>query len=176
MFNTYLVREDQQIPVMNATNHPSSEVVLEAIMTSRPDTLALRGIRGVPDIQQTSSRLAVHEALMDLPDGHTKLWVVLGETPESIRALTVSWPPLPRVSGLVFSPFPLLAELKLALDTPLDQWPDPIRMGRNLTVLMALSLKIPAYEWVTSDSDPSRAKTLALRDGFSGVVTMRNNA
>jgi len=176
MIHSYLIDEDQQIPVIEAPNLPSSETALEAIMESRPETLALRGIAGIYDIQQVSSRLAVQEAMMDLPDGHTKLWAVVGETPESIRTLSVSWPPLPRVSGLVFSPFPLLAELKIALNASLDQWPDPIRMGRNLTVLMALSLKIPAYEWVTSDSDPSRAKTLALRDGFSGVVTMQESA
>jgi len=176
MIHSYLVDEDQQIPVIEAPNHPSSEAALEAIMESRPETLALRGIMGVADIQQTSSRLAVHEALMNLTDGQTRLWAVIGETAESIRSLTVPWPPLLRVSGLVFSPFPLLTELKLALDTPLDQWPDPIRMGRNLTVLMALSLKIPAYEWVASDADPFRAKALALRDGFSGVLTMQKSA
>jgi citrate lyase beta subunit len=172
MMQTYLAYEDRQIPLIEAPDHPSSETALEAIMASRPETIALRGVAGIRDIQQVSSRVAVQEALLDLTDGYTKLWAIIGETPESIRALTLSWPPLPRVSGLVFSPFPLLAELKLSSNALFDQWPDFIRMGRNLTVLMALGLNLPAYECVSSDADPSRAKALALRDGFSGVVKM----
>lgn len=176
MTMTYLAYEDRLIPMMEAPDHSRSEMALEAIMASRPESLALRGMTGIADLQQVASRLAVQEALLDLPDGHTKLWAVLGDTTGSIRALTASWPVLPRVSGLIFSPFRLLAEFGLALDTPLDQWPDALRMGRNLTVLMALSLKIRAYECVSSETDLSLAHALAVQDGFNGVVTMRNNA
>jgi hypothetical protein len=173
---TYFAYEDRLIPVIEAPDHSPSEIALEAIIASRPETLALRAMKGIADFQQVASRLAVQEALLDLPDGHIKLWAVLGDTPQSIRALNVSWPVLPRMSGLIFSPFRLLSEFGLALDTPLDQWPDALRMGRNLTVLMALSLKIPAYECVSSKTDLSLADALAVQDGFNGVVTMRNNA
>jgi len=153
MTMTYLAYEDRLIPMMEAPDHSRSEITLEAIMASRPESLALRGMKGIADLEQVASRLAVQEALLDLPDGCTKLWAVLGETPQSIRALTASWPVLPRVSALIFSPFRLLEEFGLALDTPLDQWPDALRMGRNLTVLTALSLKIPAYEWASLEKD-----------------------
>ena len=47
-------------------------------------------------------------------------------------------------------------------------------MGRNLTVLMASELKIPAYEWIAAEGDHRKAKALALRDGFSDVVTLKS--
>jgi hypothetical protein len=169
----YLIREDQRVPLIEEPNDPSSELRLAAIMASHPITIAVRGIVGWADLQHVSSRLAVQEALQDRRDGETRLWAVVGETPASIRSLTKAWPRLPRLSGVVFSCRPILAKFQLGSDTPIEGWPDALRMGRNLTVLKALELTLPAYEWIEWDRDPSHARTLARRDGFSDVVAMQ---
>ena len=169
-----LICGNLQVPCIEGPNDPLSEVTLQAIMASGPLTIAIRGLSGVADLQQVTSRLAVQEALMNMPDGYTKLWAVMGETPASIRSMTVAWPLLSRLSALVFSPARMLSDLKCASDTALEDWPDTLRMGRNLTVLMASDLKIPAYEWIAAEGDHRKAKALALRDGFSDVVTLKS--
>ena len=159
------------VPVIEAAHHPSSKVALEAAMTVRPSVVALRGLFGVPDIQQISSRLAVEEAERDWGDGEVKILAVMGDTAASIRALTIPWPKLHRLAGFIFSPLRLQSVLTQEAATTLESWPDPLRLGRSLTVLMASDIGVPAYEWLLPDHNGTEARELAQRDGFSGIVT-----
>ena len=176
MMDDYLIWEDRQIPLIAEPNDPSSEPRLEALMATRPAIVAVRGISGFADLQHVSSRLAVQEAVHDLPDGHVKLWAVMGETPHSLRAMATQWPRLHRLSGLVFAPEKLLTTMQIGVDTPIEEWPDALRMGRNMTVLMSLELDIPAYEWTVSGLDLAAANERSLRDGFRGDVTLKTRA
>jgi|GEM_PF-1666810 len=159
------------VPVIEAAHAPTSEAALEAAMAIRPTMIVLRGLFGVPDIQQISSRLAVQEAERGWADGAVKILAVMGDTAASIRALTIPWPKLHRLEGFIFSPLRLQAALSRETVIALDRWPDPLRLGRSLTVLMANDIGVPAYEWLMPGHDEAKSTELAQRDGFSGTVT-----
>ena len=169
--NVSLNADRRLVPVIEAAHDPSSEAALEAAMTVRPNVIVLRGLFGVPDIQQISSRLAVEEAERGWGDGEIKILAVTGDTAASIRALTIPWPKLHRLAGFIFSPLRLQSVMTQDAPTALERWPDPLRLGRSLTVLMASDIGVPAYEWLLPDHNGTEAQELAQRDGFSGIVT-----
>jgi citrate lyase beta subunit len=157
-------------PMIETADHPSSKAMLDAAMTLKPRTVVLRGMAGPPDIQQLSSRLAVREAEHECEDGGIKIIAVIGDTAESVRALLLKWPRLPRLSGLIFADKRLrsvLAGERLELKKGL---PEPVKLARSLSILMANEIGVPAYEWLNSDHDNASLIEQAEHDGFNGTV------
>ena len=157
-------------PIIEAADYPASKAMLDAAMTIHPRTVVLRGMAGPHDIQHLSSRLAVSEAKQDWEDGGIKIIAVIGDTAASVRTLLLQWPRLPRLAGLIFADTRLRAAL--AGETlPLKKGlPEPVRLARSLTILMAKEIGVPAYEWLNSDRDHASLSEQAERDGFSGTV------
>ena len=157
------------IPMVETDDHPSALVGLDAAMTIKPSTIILRGTTGTPDIQQLSARLAVREAEHDWPDGGIGIIAVFGDTAASVRSLSVPWPALRRLKGLIFSAERLNTLLIGELAPTREQWPDPLRLARSLTILRGTEINVPTYD-VLLDADKITAREHAERDGFSGFV------
>ncbi len=162
------------MPMIETPDHPSSPSALAMALRHRPSIVVMRGMSAYAELQHLSSRLAVHEAEQGWDDGGIQIIAVLGDTPASLRTLTQTWPSIPRLAGLIFSPERLSGVLT---DQPVDtaaapsgDWPDPVRLARSLTLLAAKERGIPAYEWIGRPSDPKYAADRACRDGFTGTV------
>ena len=167
---TAVVSTRPRYPLIEAPDHPESKAMLDAAMTIQPRAVVLRGMAGPPDIQHLSSRLAVREAENEWEDGGIKIIAVIGDTPASVRALTLNWPRLPRLAGLIFAEARLrsiLADESLELKKGL---PEPVKLARSLSVLMAKEIGVPAFEWLNAGDDHTRLIEQAERDGFNGTV------
>ena len=157
-------------PMIETADHPSSKAMLGAAMTLKPRMVVLRGMSGPPDIQQLSSRLAVREAENEWEDGGIKIIAVIGDTAASVRTLLLQWPRLPRLAGLIFASTRLqsvLAGSNLKLKNSL---PEPVKLARSLTILMATEIGVPVYEWLKAHDDFASLIEQAERDGFNGTV------
>lgn len=158
------------IPMVEADDHPSALIGLDAAMTVKPTTIILRGTTGTPDIEQLSARLAVREAEHDRPDGDIRIIAVFGDTAASVRSLTRPWPVLRRLTGLIFSADRLNSRLLGQQHPATEEWPDPIRLARSLTILRGVEIEVSTYEALSPDQNPVAAIERAERDGFSGVI------
>ena len=157
-------------PMIETADHPSSKAMLDAAMMIHPRTVVLRGMAGPPDIQHLSSRLAVREAENEWEDGGIKIIAVIGDTAASVRTLLLQWPRLPRLAGLIFASTRLqsvLAGSNLKLKNSL---PEPVKLARSLTILMATEIGVPVYEWLKAHDDHASLIEQAERDGFNGTV------
>jgi citrate lyase beta subunit len=157
-------------PIIEAADHPSSMAMLVAAMAIHPDTIIVRGVSGTPDLQQISSRLAVEEAERGWNDGSIKMIAVMGDTAASVRALTVHWPKLSRLSGLIFSDQRLRAVRSDNFPTQREGLPEPIRLARSLTIARGQELSLPTYAWIAPDEDVVDAIGKAEHDGFMGAI------
>jgi len=157
-------------PIIEAADHPASIAMLDAAMTIHPRTVVLRGMVGPPDIQQLSSRLAVREAEREWEDGGITIIAVIGDTAASVRTLLREWPRLPRLAGLIFADSRLRSLLAGETLTLKKELPEPVNLARNLSILMAKEIGVPAYEWLNSDGDHDTQIEQAQRDGFNGTV------
>ena len=157
-------------PMIETADHPSPKAMLDAAMTIKPRMVVLRGMSGPPDIQQLSSRLAVREAENEWEDGGIKIIAVIGDTAASVRTLLLQWPRLPRLAGLIYADARLqsvLAGSNLKLKNSL---PEPVKLARSLTILMATEIGVPVYEWLKAHDDHASLIEQAERDGFNGTV------
>jgi citrate lyase beta subunit len=157
-------------PIIEAADHPSSMAMLIAAMSIQPDTIVVRGVSGTPDLQQISSRLAVEEAERGWDDGSIKMFAVMGDTAASIRALTLNWPNLPRLSGLIFSDQRLLALRTGDFTAQRAGLPEPIRLARSLTIARGQELGLPTYAWIAADGNTTNAIGQAEHHGFTGAI------
>jgi hypothetical protein len=158
-----------EIAILDPTEETGETRIAEAVRSPKT-IIAARQLKGLPDIERLSSRLAVHEALNNIEDGSVALWAIMGDTPESLRTLSLSWVKPTRLQAIIFSPLRLMAQFVPFPPSEHEKWPEPLRVARAMTAIRAMELAIPAYEWIINTVDPALAISLANRDGFSGVI------
>jgi len=133
--------------------------------------ILLRGLAKFADLEQCSARLAVLEARHSVPEGSISILAALGDTPSSVGLLSLVWPVLPRLGGLIFIAERLLDNFSVSPSAPPRDWPDPIRLARSLTVLKAKELAVPALLWRDETNFDPDFDHCAKRDGFSGIIS-----
>lgn len=135
-----------------------------------PQAVLLRDVASIADVERCSARLAVFEARHAIPEGTIAILAAIGDTPASVRLVVRHWPEMKRLAGLVFIAERLCADFGVAPECPLEEWPEPIRFARALTVLKAKELGLPALIWTQEAASDPKETLNAQKDGFSGSI------
>jgi citrate lyase subunit beta / citryl-CoA lyase len=150
---------------------------LDTVMTGAPDGIVLPKASGGADISLLAARIALREALHDLPDGGTRILAIATETPAAIFGLGTYAGASARLEGLAWGGEDLGAALGAAVTKGADGgWSEPFRLARNLCLFGAAAAGVRAIDTVFTnfrDLDGLRSEAAAAaRDGFSGKLAI----
>ena len=140
---------------------------LDAIMAAAPFAVMLPRTRGASDVQQLSSKLALHEALNALDDGATAI-VASIDTAEGLLAAASLRGASARLIGLAWDAAALSAEV--GAEASRDEGGAlvaPLQTARDLVLLAAAAARISAIDTAFA-GDPDTAGLFAEADAARG--------
>ena len=135
---------------------------LDAILPLAPDGVVLAACRGGADVQRLGVKLAVREALHDLPAGSTRIVAMVAA--RALLGLSSYVGCSPRLHALGWDADALAADLGVR-----NRDASPLRSARDWVLIAARAAGVAALD-ATLDGLPGlRAETQRARDdGFSG--------
>jgi citrate lyase subunit beta/citryl-CoA lyase len=150
---------------------------LDAIAPSQPDAIMLPKAEGGPSVIHADAKLAVREAINDLPDGHIKILPLATETAAALFLAGTFAGCSRRLTALTWGAEDLSAELGAQANRDAQgRFLDPYRLARALCLAGAAAARVPALDTVYVDfrnSDGFRRECEeACRDGFSGKLAI----
>jgi len=149
---------------------------LDVVMTGAPDGIMLPKAEGGADIQLLSARLAVREALHQIPDGSTKIVALVTETAAAMFGGGTYRGADPRLAGLTWGAEDLGAEIGALASRVDGEWTAPFQLARSICLFAAAAARVPAIDTVHVDfrdeAGLARECAAALRDGFSGKLAI----
>ncbi|MEA1833195.1 CoA ester lyase [Methylobacterium durans] len=150
---------------------------LASVMPARPDGIVLPKAVCGPDIDALGARLAVHEAVIGLPAGATRILPIATETARAVLALLKPPAGNPRLCGLTWGAEDLSADLGAEANRDAaGAWTGPYLLARDLTLLAAAAAEVDAIDTVhLGYRDPAaleRECRDARRDGFCGKLAI----
>jgi len=150
---------------------------LDAVTQAKPDAIMLPKAEGGASVIHTDAKLAVREAISDLPDGHIKILPLATETAAALFLTGTFAGSSARLIGLTWGAEDLSAELGAHANRDVQgQWLDPYRLARVLCLAGAASAQVPAIDTVYVDfrnADGFRRECEeACRDGFLGKMAI----
>lgn len=161
---------------INGIDAPFCEGDLDAVMTAAPDGIMLPKASGGPDVALLDSRLAVREALHDLPDGGTEIICIATETAAALFGIGTYAGASSRLAGLAWGAEDLSAAIGASSPRSGGEWTEPFRLARNLCLFGAAAAGIAAIDTVHTDFRDSdglkRECAAAERDGFSAKLAI----
>lgn len=162
---------------VNSLDSADIDLDLGAVMGMAPDGILLPKCSRGPDVQHLGAKLAVHEALNDLPAGSTRILALVTETAASLFGMGTYAGASPRLAGLAWGAEDLSASL--GAETNRDgagALTAPYVLARTLTLLAAAAADVPAIDGIHAnfrDLDGLRRDCeFARRDGFSGKLAI----
>jgi len=160
---------------------------LEAIVPARPDAILLPKAQGGASIVHADAKLAAHEAMAGLPDGHIKVVAMAIESAaglflagtfarESAGRLGAGRQSA-RLIGLSWGAEDLAAELGAETNRDAQgRYTSPYIYARSLCLMAAATAQVAAIETIYMDyRDPQglrRDSGEARRDGFTGRLAI----
>jgi citrate lyase subunit beta / citryl-CoA lyase len=150
---------------------------LDAVTPARPDAIMLPKAEGGASVIHTDAKLAVREALNDLPDAHVKILPIATETAASLFVAGTFAGASRRLMGLTWGAEDLSAELGAQANRDAQgRFLDPYRLARVLCLAGAAAAQVPAIDTVFVDFRDEqgfrRECEEALRDGFTGKMAI----
>ncbi len=150
---------------------------LDAVVPERPDAIMLPKAEGGASVAHADAKLAVREALSNLPDGHIKLLPIATETAAGLFLAGTFTGASPRLSGLTWGAEDLSSELGASASRDSHgAFLDPYRLARVLCLAAAAAAQVPAIDTVYVDfrdqNGLRRECEEAVRDGFSGKMAI----
>jgi citrate lyase subunit beta / citryl-CoA lyase len=150
---------------------------LDAIAPSNPDAIMLPKAEGGASVVHADAKLAVREAINDLPDGHIKIIPLATETAAALFLAGTFAGCSRRLSALTWGAEDLSAELGAQANRDAQgRFLDPYRLARALCLAGAAAARVPAIDTVYVDfrnSDGFRRECEeAARDGFTGKLAI----
>ena len=150
---------------------------LDAVAPAKPDAIMLPKAEGGASIMHADAKLAVREAINNLPDGHIKILPIATETAASLFVAGTFAGSSGRLSGLTWGAEDLSAELGAQTNRGADgRFLDPYRLARALCLAGASAAQVPAFDTVYVDFRNSegfrRECEEAVRDGFVGKMAI----
>jgi citrate lyase subunit beta/citryl-CoA lyase len=150
---------------------------LDAIAPSQPDAIMLPKAEGGASVIHADAKLAVREAINDLPDGHIKILPLATETAAALFLAGTFAGCSRRLTALTWGAEDLSAELGAQANRDAQgRFLDPYRLARALCLAGAAAARVPALDTVYVDfrnSDGFRRECEeACRDGFSGKLAI----
>jgi citrate lyase subunit beta / citryl-CoA lyase len=150
---------------------------LDAVAPAKPDAIMLPKAEGGASILHADAKLAVREAINNLPDGHIKILPIATETAASLFVAGTFPGSSKRLNGLTWGAEDLSAELGAQANRGADgRFLDPYRLARVLCLAGAAAAQVPAFDTVYVDFRNSegfrRECEEAVRDGFVGKMAI----
>jgi citrate lyase subunit beta/citryl-CoA lyase len=150
---------------------------LAAIVPARPDAIMLPKAEGGAAIVHTDAKLAAHEAINGLPDGHIKIVAMAIESAAGLFLAGTFRHRSARLIGLSWGAEDLAAELRAETNRDSDgRYTSPYLLARTLCLMAAAAAEVPAIETIYMDylnSEGLRRDTEeARRDGFAGRLAI----
>jgi citrate lyase subunit beta/citryl-CoA lyase len=150
---------------------------LDAIAPAKPDAIMLPKAEGGASVIHADAKLAVREALSDLPDGHIKILPIATETAKSLFVAGTFAGASARLIGLTWGAEDLSAELGAQANRDEQgRFLDPYRLARTLCLAGAAAAQVPAIDTVYVDfrneNGFRRECEEACRDGFTGKMAI----
>ena len=150
---------------------------LDAVVPAKPDAIMLPKAEGGASVVHADAKLAVREAISDLPDGHIKILPIATETAAALFVAGTFAGASARLMGLTWGAEDLSAELGAHANRDAQgRFLDPYRLARVLCLAGAAAAAVPAIDTVYVDFRDEngfrRECEEALRDGFSGKMAI----
>ena len=162
---------------INGLDTGLSDGDLDVVMTAGPDGVVLPKSSGGPDISLLDARLAVREALHDLPDGQTRILAIATESANALFGLGTYSGASERLSGLAWGAEDLATDLGASANkSDAGAWTSPFLMARNLCLFGAVAAEVQPVDTVFTDFrdlDGLRIEAeQACSDGFTGKLAI----
>jgi citrate lyase subunit beta / citryl-CoA lyase len=150
---------------------------LAAIVPARPDAIMLPKAEGGAAIVHADAKLAAHEAINGLPDGHIKIVAMAIESAAGFLLAGTFGRQSARLIGLSWGAEDLAAELVAEANRDPDgRYTSPYVHARTLCLMAAATAQVPAIETIYMDYRDSqglrRDTQEARRDGFTGRLAI----
>jgi len=150
---------------------------LDAIAPLRPDGVLLPKAEGGASVIHLDAKLAVREAVGDVPDGHIKIMALATETAAALFLMGTFAGASHRLTGLTWGAEDLATDL--GAQTNRDEHGrllDPYRIARALCLAGAAAAQVPAIDTVFvdfRDHQGLRCEAIeAHREGFVGKLAI----
>jgi citrate lyase subunit beta/citryl-CoA lyase len=162
---------------INALDSGLSDADLDVVMTVGPDGIVLPKAQSGADVTLLDARIAVREALHDIPDGHTAIIAIATETAASIFGIGSYAGAGTRLSGLTWGGEDLAADIGASANKDdSGQWTQPFQLARNLCLFGAVSAGAQPIDTVYTDfrdlDGLHLEATTAAQDGFTGKLAI----
>jgi citrate lyase subunit beta/citryl-CoA lyase len=162
---------------VNGLSTGLADADLDALVAAKPDAIMLPKAEGGASVAHADAKLAVREALSDLPDGHVKILPIATETAAALFLAGTFAGASARLLGLTWGAEDLSAELGAHTNRDAQgRFLDPYRLARVLCLAGAASAQVPAIDTVYVDFRDEkgfrRECEEALRDGFLGKMAI----
>ena len=150
---------------------------LDAIVLAKPDAVMLPKAEGGVSVAHADAKLAVREAMNDLPDGHIKIVAIATETAAALFLAGTYAGASKRLSALTWGAEDLSTDLCAERNRDAEGvLLDPYRLARVLCLAGAASAGVAAIDTVFTDFRDSEAFRrecgAARRDGFTGKMAI----
>jgi len=162
---------------VNALDTGLTDADLAAIVQARPDAILLPKANSGADIQDLSTRVAVHEAEAGLKEGHIRIHALMTETAAGMLAAASFASKSKRLTALTWGAEDLAADIGASSNKDGNGvYTDVFRLARSLTILAAANSRVEAIDTVFTDFRDSEGLDAecraAVRDGFSGKMAI----
>jgi citrate lyase subunit beta/citryl-CoA lyase len=162
---------------INGLDTGMTDADLEAIMPGRPDAIVFPKAEGGASVVHLDAKLTVREALVDIPEGTTKILAQAVESAAGMFLAGTFRDASRRLIGMTWGPEDLSAELGAESNRETDgTLTEPYRLARSMCLYGAAAAKLPAIETVYVDfrnTEGLRRDTeAARRDGFIGRLAI----
>jgi citrate lyase subunit beta/citryl-CoA lyase len=162
---------------INGLDTGLADADLEAVMQGAPDAILLPKAEGGASIAHLDAKLAVHEAINDLPDGSAQIYALTTETAKALFLAGSYGGASVRLAGLTWGAEDLSAELGAETNRDGDgRFLDPYRLARTLCLAAAAAAEVQAIDTVYVDfrneAGLHRECEEARRDGFTGKLAI----
>jgi citrate lyase subunit beta / citryl-CoA lyase len=162
---------------VNSLQTGLTDADLDAIVPARPDAIMLPKAQGGAAVVHADAKLAVREAIADLPDGHVKIIALATETAAALFLAGSYAGASTRLSALTWGAEDLSAELGAEANRDAQgRFLDPYRFARCICLAAAAAAEVPALDTVYVDfrngQGLRRECEEARRDGFSAKMAI----
>jgi citrate lyase subunit beta/citryl-CoA lyase len=162
---------------INGLDTGMTDADLEAIMPGKPDAIVFPKAEGGTSVVHLDAKLNVREALLDIPEGTTKIVAQAVESAAGMFLAGTFRGASERLIGMTWGPEDLSAELGAESNREPDgTLTEPYRLARSMCLYGAAAAKLPAIETVYVDfrnTEGLRRDTeAARRDGFTGRLAI----
>ncbi|MCW5681020.1 MAG: CoA ester lyase [Xanthobacteraceae bacterium] len=162
---------------VNALDTGMTDADLDAVLPARPDGILFPKSRSGTDVAHLDAKITAREAMFGLPDGATKILVLVTESAQALFGLANYRGSSKRLAGMTWGGEDLSVDI--GAETNRDErgeYTDPYRLARAQCLLAAVNADTPPIDSIYANFrniEGLRKETLeGRRDGFTGKMAI----